>query len=138
MQIEITLTASDGSDYAASDLGFLLHKHPDHMHRRDTSAGEITIFYPEKSQLRTTAVIYLDVDPVGLVRGKNQHSDGLLAQYVNDRPFVASSFLSVAMGRAFAQTMAGKSKDRQALADRALPFEIRVVPVALSGDLDLV
>lgn len=138
MQIEITLTASDSSDYAASDLGFLLHKHPDHMHRRDTSAGEITIFYPEKSQVRTTAVMHLDIDPVCLVRGKNQHSDGLLAQYVNDRPFVASSFLSVAMGRAFAQTMAGKSKDRQALADRALPFEIRVVPVALSGDLDLV
>lgn len=138
MQIEITLTAPDNADYAASDLGFLLHKHPDHMHTRDTSAGEVTIFYPEKSQGRTTAVMHLDVDPVGLVRGKNQHSEGLLAQYVNDRPFVASSFLSVAMGRAFAQTMTGKSKDRQALADRALPFEIRVVPVALSGDLDLV
>lgn len=138
MQIEITLTSPDDADYAASDLGFLLHKHPDHMHRRETSAGEVTIFYPEKTQLRTTAVMHLDVDPVGLVRGKNQYSDGLLAQYVNDRPFVASSFLSVAMGRAFAQTMAGKSKDRQALADRALPFEIRVVPVALSGDLDLV
>ncbi|MDA7965736.1 3' terminal RNA ribose 2'-O-methyltransferase Hen1 [Ruegeria sp.] len=138
MQIEIALTAPDNADYAASDLGFLLHKHPDHLHKRDTSAGEVTIFYPEKSKERTTAVMHLDVDPVGLVRGKNQHSDGLLAQYVNDRPFVTSSFLSVAMGRTFAQTMAGKSKDRQALADRALPFEIRVVPVALSGDLDLV
>lgn len=138
MQFEITLTAPDDADYVASDLGFLLHKHPDHMHRRETSAGEVTIFYPEKSHDRTTAVMHLDVDPVGLVRGKNQHSDGLLAQYVNDRPYVASSFLSVAMRRAFAQSMAGKSKDRQALADRALPFEIRVVPVALSGDLDLV
>lgn len=83
-------------------------------------------------------MMHLDVDPVGLVRGKNRHSDGLLARYVNDRPFVASSFLSVAMGLAFAQTMAEKSKDRQALADRALPFEIRIVPVALSGDLDMV
>ncbi|KMW60392.1 HEN1 C-terminal domain [Candidatus Rhodobacter oscarellae] len=96
------------------------------------------IFYPERSQDRTTAVMHLDLDPVALVRGKNQQSDGLLAQYVNDRPFVASSFLSVAMGRVFAQTMAGKSKDRQDLADRALSFEVRVVPVALSGDLDLV
>ncbi|MCP3969105.1 MAG: 3' terminal RNA ribose 2'-O-methyltransferase Hen1 [Rhodobacteraceae bacterium] len=83
-------------------------------------------------------MMHLDVDPVGLVRGKNRQSDGLLAQYVNDRPFAASSFLSVAIGRAFAQTMAGKSKDRQALADRALPFEIRIVPVALSGDLKMV
>ncbi|MBW4707239.1 3' terminal RNA ribose 2'-O-methyltransferase Hen1 [Roseobacter sp. YSTF-M11] len=138
MQIEITLTAPTDADYAASDLGFLLHKHPDHVHARETSAGEVTIFYPENSRECTTAVLHLDVDPVGLVRGKNQHSDGLLAQYVNNRPFVASSFLSVAMGRAFAQTMAGKSKDRQALADRALPFSIRVVPVALSGDLELV
>jgi hypothetical protein len=138
MQLEITLNAPENADYAANDLGFLLHKHPDHMHTRSTPPGEVMIFYSEKSRERTTAVFHLDIDPVGLVRGKNQHSDGLLAQYVNDRPFVASSFLSVAMGRAFAQTMAGKSKDRQALADRVLPFEIRIVPVALSGDLNLI
>ena len=96
------------------------------------------IFHPEKSQNRTTAVMHLDVDPVGLVRGKNRQSDGLLAQYVNDRPIVESSFLSVAMGRTFVQTIAGKSKDRQALAERALTFGIRVVPVSLSDDLDLV
>ncbi|SMR71145.1 3' terminal RNA ribose 2'-O-methyltransferase Hen1 [Aliiroseovarius halocynthiae] len=137
MQLEITLTAPTDADYAASDLGFLLHKHPDHLHTRSTSVGEVSIFYPQKSAERSTAVMHLEVDPVGLVRGKNQHSDGLLAQYVNDRPFVASSFLSVAMGRSFAQSMAGKSKDRQALADRALPFEIRVLPVALAGDLEL-
>lgn len=89
------------------------------------------------SDQRTTAVLQLDVDPVGLVRGKNQQSNGLLAQYVNDRPFVANSFLSVAMVRVFAQSMAGKSKDRQALANRPLPFEVRIVPVALSGDLKL-
>ena len=70
MQIEITLTAPDDADYTASDLGFLLHKHPDHVHARATSAGEVTIFYPEKSQERATAVLHLDVDPVGLVRGK--------------------------------------------------------------------
>ncbi len=138
MQIEITLTALPSAEYSATDLGFLLHKHPDHLHTRGTSAGDVTIFFTEKSQERTTAVLHLDVDPVGLVRGKNQQSDGLLAQYVNDRPYVASSFLSVALARAFAQSMAGKSKDRQALADQALPFEVRIVPLALSGDLDLV
>lgn len=137
MQIEITLLADDDADYSARDLGFLLHKHPDHVHERSTSAGETTIFYAEVSDQRTTAVLHLDVDPVGLVRGKNQQSNGLLAQYVNDRPFVANSFLSVAIVRAFAQSMAGKSKDRQALANRSLPFEVRIVPVALSGDLKL-
>ncbi|MEO9827629.1 MAG: 3' terminal RNA ribose 2'-O-methyltransferase Hen1 [Paracoccaceae bacterium] len=137
MQIEITLLASDRANYSGRDLGFLLHKHPDHVHAKKTSAGDATIFYPEISQGRTTAVMHLEVDPVGLVRGKNQQSDGLLAQYVNDRPYVANSFLSVAMGRSFAQTMAGKSKDRQELADQPLDFEIRVLPVALAGDREL-
>ncbi len=138
MQLELTLIAPPDADYAATDLGFLLHKHPDHLHVRSSSAGDITIFFSETTPSRATAVLHLEVDPISLVRGKNKQSDGLLAQYVNDRPFVASSFLSVAMTKAFAQSMAGKSKDRQALADRALPFEIRIVPVALSGDLDLV
>lgn len=137
MQIEITLLAPKDAEYSARDLGFLLHKHPDHVHSRKTSAGDATIFFPEVSAERTTAVLHLEVDPVGLVRGKNQQSDGLLAQYVNDRPYVANSFLSVAMGRSYAQTMAGKSKDKQALADQALPFEVRVRPLALSGNLEL-
>ena len=93
MQIEITLLAEGGADYSARDLGFLLHKHPDHVHTKKTSEGEATVFYPEESDERTTAILHLDVDPVGLVRGKNQQADGLLAQYVNDRPYVANSFL---------------------------------------------
>lgn len=137
MQIEITLLAPKDAEYSARDLGFLLHKHPDHVHGKTTSAGEATIFFSEVSQTRTTAVLHLEVDPVGLVRGKNQQSDGLLAQYVNDRPYVANSFLSVAMGRSYAQTIAGKSKERQALADQALDFEVRVRPLALSGNVEL-
>ncbi|SHG69140.1 3' terminal RNA ribose 2'-O-methyltransferase Hen1 [Marivita hallyeonensis] len=137
MQIEISLLSDEDSGYSARDLGFLLHKHPDHVHTKSTSAGDATIFYTEVSEQRTTAVLHLEVDPVGLVRGKNQQAEGLLAQYVNDRPYVANSFLSVAMGRSFAQTMAGKSKDRQELADRPLDFEIRVLPVALAGDAEL-
>ena len=137
MQIEITLLADGDADYSARDLGFLLHKHPDHVHTKKTSAGDATIFYPEVSGERTTAVLHLEVDPVGLVRGKNQRADGLLTQYVNDRPYVANSFLSVAMGRSLAQTMAGKSKDRQELTDQPLDFEVRVVPVALAGDREL-
>jgi len=137
MQFEISLISGKGADFSARDLGFLLHKHPDHVHTKKTSAGDATIFYPEVSDERTTAVLHLEVDPVGLVRGKNHQSDGLLAQYVNDRPYVANSFLSVAMGRSFAQTMAGKSKDRQELADQPLDFEIRVLPIALAGDREL-
>lgn len=84
MQIELTLNAPPDADYSARDLGFLLHKNPDHVHTRDTAHGAVTIFYPEVSDERTTTVLHLDVDPVGLVRGKNRESDGLLAKYVNE------------------------------------------------------
>ena len=141
MQIEITLTAppraDQGVDYAARDLGFLLHKHPDHLHTRETGQGTVSILFPDVSETRTRAVLHLAVDPVALVRGKGD-TGGLLAQYVNDRPYVANSMLSVAMGRAVGQTLSGKSKERQHLADRALPFEIRIVPVAVSGGLAVI
>ena len=133
MQIELTLLAAEDADYVAGDLGFLLHKHPAHLHERNTAAGKVSIFYPEAGDRRTTAVLYLDIDPVGLVRGKSRASDGLLTQYVNDRPYVANSFLSVALSKSFGQSMSGKSKEKQNLADRDLPFEVRVTPVAVAG-----
>ena len=138
MQIELTLHAPPGSDYSARDLGFLLHKHPDQMHIRTTAQGEVFIFFPQVSDTSTQAVIHLEVDPIALVRGKNKHSDGPLGQYVNDRPYAANSFLSVALTRAIGQTMSGKSKERQALADRALPYCVRVTPVAVAGGAEVI
>lgn len=138
MQIEISLFARETRDYPATDLGFLLHKHPDHLHERQTSAGTVSIFYTEVGAVRATAVLHLDIDPVGLVRGKSRQAEGLLDQYVNDRPYVANSFLSVALGRAYGQSMSGKSKERQELADQALPFSARIVPVAVSGGIEVV
>lgn len=138
MQIEISLQADEKGEFSARDLGFLLHKHPEHIHERSTSAGTATIFFPEVGDNRTTVLLHLDVDPIGLVRGKSRHADGLLDQYVNDRPYVANSFLSVALGRSFGQSLSGKSKERQALADQALPFEARVVPVAVAGGAPVV
>ena len=133
MQIEISLRAEAGSAYSARDLGFLLHKNPDRVHERSTAAGQAYVFYSQAQDERTTCVLYLDIDPIGLVRGRTAQSDGLLTQYVNDRPYVANSFLSVALARSFGQSMSGKSKERQELADRPLPFEARVTPVAVSG-----
>ena len=138
MQFELTLSATDTDNYSARDLGFLLHKHPDHLHQRSVTAGMASIFYTEKNAQRTTAVLHLDVDPVGLVRGSGKGAEGLLDHYVNDRPYVANSFLSVALGRSYGQSMAGISKERQELADRALPFEARVTPVAVSGGEEVV
>jgi 3' terminal RNA ribose 2'-O-methyltransferase Hen1 len=138
MQVEITLRAQPSSGYSARDLGFLLHKHPDHLHERETAAGIARIFFPEVGEERATALLYLDVDPVGLVRGRSDAAEGLLDSYVNDRPYVANSFLSVALGRAFGQSLSGKSKERQSLADSKLPFAVRIVPVAVAGGTEVV
>src|SRR5678815_5805202 len=103
----------------------------DSVHTLETSFGNAHVFYPEASEERCTAALLLDVDPVGLVRGKRgQREGGTLDQYVNDRPYVLSSFMSVAMGRAFGTAMSGRSKGRQELADQALPLTANLTVVA--------
>jgi hypothetical protein len=83
----------------------LLHKNPAKVHSFEMSFGKAHLFYPEATAEQCTAALLLDVDPVGLVRGKRgQHDGGTLDQYVNDRPYVLSSFLSVAMGRTLGTT----------------------------------
>jgi hypothetical protein len=82
----------------ATDLGYLLHKNPGRVHEIEQTFGQAWVFYPDASDRRCEAVLVLDVDPVGLVRGKG-HAQGLLDQYVNDRPYAASSFLSVALNK---------------------------------------
>jgi 3' terminal RNA ribose 2'-O-methyltransferase Hen1 len=112
-------------------LGYLLHKNPAKLHSFELSFGKAHVFYPEATSERCTAALLLDVDPIGLVRGKRgQHEGGTLDQYVNDGPYVLSSFLSVAMGRAFGTAMSGRSKGRQELADRAIPLTANLTVVA--------
>lgn len=121
----------------ATDLGFLLHKHPDRLHETELNFGKAWLFYPEASEERCEAALILDVDPVGLVRGKGQ-ADGLLDQYVNDRPYAASSFLSVALNKTLRTAMTGVSKDRQDLADADIPLEAVITPLPLRGGETLV
>ena len=130
MQLDITLTATPEDTYIASDLGYLLHKNPTRVFARSLSAGMARVFYSEVSDQCCTAVLHLSVDPIALVRGKNKQNSGLLDQYVNDRPFVANSLLSVAINKCYAQSLSGKSKERQALADTRLPLSVRVGPIA--------
>lgn len=134
MQLELTLSAKASDAYVATDLGYLLHKNPARVFSRAISAGTVTVFYSETTETSCTAVLYVDVDPIALVRGKNKQDSGLLDQYVNTRPYVANSILSVAINKSFAQSMAGKSKDRQALAEQSLSFNAVVGPVDCQGD----
>ncbi|AZO51486.1 MAG: 3' terminal RNA ribose 2'-O-methyltransferase Hen1 [Mesorhizobium sp.] len=121
----------------ATDLGFLLHKHPDRLHETELAFGKAWLFYPEATEERCEAALLLDVDPIGLVRGKGQ-AEGLLDQYVNDRPYAASSFLSVALNKMLRTAMTGISKERQELAESALPLEAVVTPLPMHAGEALV
>jgi 3' terminal RNA ribose 2'-O-methyltransferase Hen1 len=119
----------------ATDLGYLLHKNPARTQRFSLSFGAAHVVYPEATAERCTAALVLDIDPVGLVRGRRGSSGdgGLLTQYVNDRPYVASSFLSVALAEVFGTAMNGRSKERPELAERAIPFEARLAVLPCRG-----
>lgn len=106
----------------ATDIGFLLHKNPDNMHSKKLPFGMAHVFYPEATENKCTAALLLDIDPVGLVR-KDKGAAFPLQQYVNDRPYVASSFMSVAINRVFGTLLSGKSKHRQELMEQDLPLE---------------
>lgn len=121
----------------ATDLGYLLHKNPGRAHEVELAFGKAILFYPAAGEELCTAALVLDIDPVALVRGKGT-GDGLLSQYVNDRPYAASSFMSVAMGRAMREAIQGRSRERQELADKAIPLEVTVAPLPARGGEDLI
>jgi len=117
----------------ATDLGYLLHKNPARFQSFDLSFGAAHVFYPEAEEGRCTACLLLAVDPVGLVRGKSAESGGLLSQYVNDRPYAASSFLSVAISQVLGSALQGRCKERPDLAATAIPLEARLETLPARG-----
>jgi len=124
----------------ATDLGYLLHKNPSRMQTEELSFGQAHVFYPEASDDICTAALLLEVDPIALVRGRQGPAGNgqQFEQYVNDRPYAANSFLSVAIGRVFASALGGRSKDRQALAEMPIPMVAQIPAIAAHGRQDLV
>jgi 3' terminal RNA ribose 2'-O-methyltransferase Hen1 len=114
----------------ATDLGYLLHKNPARLHCIELGFGNAYIAYPEATAERCTAALVVDVDTVGLVKRRDNPS---LTQYVNDRPYAASSFLSVAVAKAFGTALSGRCKDRPELVSVPLPLEIRIAAVPCRG-----
>lgn len=117
--------------HPATDLGYLLHKNPARLQSFELSFGRAHIFYPEATEEACTVALLLDVDPIGLVRGRKgpPGEGGQLEQYVNDRPYVSSSFLSVALAQVLRSAMAGQSKERPEYAQAALPLVARLAVV---------
>ncbi|WP_328710595.1 3' terminal RNA ribose 2'-O-methyltransferase Hen1 [Microbispora hainanensis] len=122
----------------ATDLGFLLHKHPDRVQEFERSFGTARVFYPEASEDRCTAALLLEVDPVRLARSRGSSSpDFSLGQYVNDRPYAASSLLASALADVFRTARTGRCNSRQDLADGPIPLEIRLPALPCRGGADL-
>ncbi len=117
----------------ATDLGFLLHKHPDRVQSFGVSAGTAHVFYPEASADRCTAALLLEVDPVALVRGPGEG----ITNYVNDRPYAASSLFAVALKDVFRTALTGRCEALPALAATAIPLEIRVPALRCTGGAEL-
>lgn len=119
----------------ATDLGFLLHKNPGRVHEFELSFGHATVFYPEASPEYCSVCLLIEVDPIGLVRRKSGPAGdgGVLTQYVNDRPYVASSFLSVAISEVFGTALGGRSKDRPELASQPLPLSAQIAVLPSRG-----
>jgi len=134
MLLTITYTGNP-----ATDLGYLLHKSPSRVHSFEQVFGKAHVFYPETSPERCTAALLLEIDAIGLVRNRRGPSGEahMLEQYVNDRPYAASSFLSVAIARTFGTAITGRSKERQKLADTPLPLETRIAVLPCRGGENL-
>ena len=124
----------------ATDLGFLVHKNPSRFQSFNLPFGRADVFYPEAESHRCTVALLLNIDPVGLVRPKPgaPSAGGWLEQYVNDRPYVASSHLSVAIASVFGSALAGTSRERPDLAEMAIPLEARIPVVPSREGPDLI
>lgn len=115
----LTLTTTH---HPATDLSHLLHKHPDRAQSFTTSSGTAHVFYPRADDEECTVALLLEVDPIALVRGPGS----TLTQYVNDRPYVAGSLLTVALGSVFRTAMNGRSESRKEVAATPIPLTVRV------------
>ena len=120
----------------ATDLGYLLRKNPARVQSFELSFGKAHVFYPEAGEERCTVGLLVEVDPVGLVRNRRGPAGegGLLEQYVNDRPYAASSFLSVAVADVFGTALAGSEcKDRPGLSNAPLPLQVEIPALPCRG-----
>jgi 3' terminal RNA ribose 2'-O-methyltransferase Hen1 len=125
MLVTITLTRPPGADWPATDLGYLLAKNPGKVQEFSHAFGRSQVFYPEAGDERCTAALLLEIDRFDLARSKRfDAADFSLAEYVNDRPYAATSMLASALANVFRTGLRGSSKERADLAATALPLTI--------------
>ncbi|WP_187261732.1 3' terminal RNA ribose 2'-O-methyltransferase Hen1 [Pontibacter beigongshangensis] len=132
MIVEITTTHTP-----ATDLGYLLHKHPDKVQSVELAAGKAHVFYTEATIERCTACLMLDINPVDLVRVRKGNYV-LQDQYVNDRPYTTNSFLSTAISKAFGSALNGRCNTKPELPETQMPFTCRLTSLRVDAELEAV
>jgi len=126
------LLSISSSAHPATDLGFLLHKNPANLFDTDLAFGKVYVFYTEASAERCTACLLLEIDPVSLVRGTHQLED-----YVNDRPYVSSSYMTVAIAKVFGTALSGICQKRPELVGMKLPLEAVIEVIQARGGANI-
>ena len=135
MLLTITLESSPETEIDATALSHLLRKHPAKVQSFNLPVGQAHVFYPEVSAQLTTAALLLEVDPIGLVRKRRFRGDsGVLDYYVNDRPYAASSLMSVALGKVLRSAMTGMSEMYPELAQASLPLRLELPVISARGN----
>ncbi|MGN1458271.1 MAG: 3' terminal RNA ribose 2'-O-methyltransferase Hen1 [Acutalibacteraceae bacterium] len=133
MLLTITMNGTN-----TQELGYLLHKNPQRAQCFELNFGKAYVFYTEVSDSRTTAALLLKLNPIDLARGKLGSKDGGLFDYVNDRPYVSSSFMSTAINHIFSTAMSGRCAKRQELADSVLDLEATVYNLPVRSEKEFV
>ncbi|MFF6994576.1 3' terminal RNA ribose 2'-O-methyltransferase Hen1 [Streptomyces sp. NPDC008313] len=139
----LTISTTGTGERPATELGFLLHKHPDKAQAFSTAYGTAHVLYPEAGPERCTVALLLEIDAVALVRrgkgkGRGGAPDATLAQYVNDRPYAASSLLAVALSNVFSSALKGQCKARPELAGLPRPLRVEIPVLPARGGAGLV
>ena len=119
------------------NLGYLLHKNPERAQQFELNFGKAYVFYPEVSDEKTTAALLLDIDPIDLARGKLGSREGGLFDYVNDRPYASTSFMSTAISQVFGTAMSGRCKKKPELIDVPLKLTAKVYALRDNGNEEL-
>lgn len=133
MLLNITYNGQD-----TTKLGYLLYKNPSRPQAVKLNFGKAYIFYPELSDAKTTVSLLLDIDPIDLARGKAGSAGSGLFDYVNDRPYVSSSFMSTAISKVFGTAMTGRADEHQDLSDQSMDLTAEITMLPCSGDTQMV
>lgn len=127
------------SHQPATELGYLLHKHPDKIQTFEITGGKAHVFYPEATESQCEAALLLDIDSLELVRTlKTPGNSLMLRHYVNDRPYVNSSFMSSAIAKVFSSALNGKCKAKPELTTQALPLQVTLSVLRVNTNIDMV